>query len=333
MELRRVVLVLVNLIAIAVTLGVSWVIVYYLAWKPLMEMSPKIPWIITAWDITSTLWWRDFIALAFDILIILVAAYGTLWILTHFAVEARRVGEWIKYERSPEGRQDRWVQKLTISQRLQHIVMIITFVICMVTGFAMYYANDPYWRLYVYTSRDTFVTIHIISGLIMGILVVAHFMYYTVVFLGIAWRSGFRAAINSFPILRFYTLSNFKSLVKIVGWGLSAKIPRPRYHKYDAEQSFEYWGVYWGIAILGIPGLIMALWGPGVLEGVLWVLHFKEAILAVTFILLVHISYTHFRPTHFPINLVFIHGMMPLKRIKEDHPEWYEEIVGGGRYE
>jgi cytochrome b subunit of formate dehydrogenase len=330
-EPRRAVLALVNLIAAAIILGVSWVIVYYLAWKPLVEMSPRIPEILTTLGITSTLWWRDFLALFFDILIILVAAYGTLWVMAHLVVESRRVGEWFKYERSPEGRQDKWVLRLTISQRIQHIVMILTFITCMITGFAMYYANDPYWRLYIYTSRDTFVTLHIISGLVMGVLVIAHFAYYATLFLGVAWRSGFRVALESFPILKFYTLSNFRSLVQIIGWGFTGRIQRPRYHKYDGEQLFEYWGVYWGIAILGIPGLLMVLWGPGALDGVLWVMHYKEAVLAVTFILLVHITYTHFRPTHFPINMVFIHGRMPLRRIKEDHPEWYEELVRGGR--
>lgn len=331
MELRRAALALVNLIAAAITLGVSWTIVYYLAWKPLMEMSPRIPEILTTLNVTSTLWWRDFLALFFDILIILVVAPGTLWVIAHLAVELRRVGEWFKYERSPEGRQDKWVLRLTVSQRIQHIVMIITFVTCMITGFAMHYANDPYVRLYIFADRETFVTLHIISGFVMGVLVIAHFTYYATLFLGIAWRNGFRVAVSSFPIFRFYTLSYFKSLVQIFGWGFSGRVQRPRYHKYDNEQLFEYWAVYWGIAILGIPGLLMTLWGPGALDGVLWVMHYKEAILAVTFILLVHITYTHFRPTDFPINLVFIHGRMPLKRIKEDHPEWYEELVRGGR--
>jgi len=330
-ELRRAALALVNLIAAAITLGVSWTIVYYLAWKPLMEMSPRIPEILTTLNVTSTLWWRDFLALFFDILIILVVAPGTLWVIAHLAVELRRVGEWFKYERSPEGRQDKWVLRLTVSQRIQHIVMIITFVTCMITGFAMHYANDPYVRLYIFADRETFVTLHIISGFVMGVLVIAHFTYYATLFLGIAWRNGFRVAVSSFPIFRFYTLSYFKSLVQIFGWGFSGRVQRPRYHKYDNEQLFEYWAVYWGIAILGIPGLLMTLWGPGALDGVLWVMHYKEAILAVTFILLVHITYTHFRPTDFPINLVFIHGRMPLKRIKEDHPEWYEELVRGGR--
>jgi cytochrome b subunit of formate dehydrogenase len=330
-ELRRAVLALVNLIAAAIILGVSWIIVYYLAWKSLIAISPRIPEILTTLNITSTLWWRDFLALFFDILIILVAIYGTLWVIAHLVVESRRVGEWFKYERSTEGKQDKWILKLTISQRIQHIVMILTFITCMITGFAMHHANDPYWRLYIYTSRDTFVTLHIISGLVMGVLVIAHFTYYTTLFLSVAWRGGFRVAFESFPILKFYTLSNFRSLVQIIGWGFSGRIQRPRYHKYDAEQLFGYWGVYWGIAILGIPGLFMILWGPSVLDGVLWIMHYKEAILAVVFLLLVHITYTHFRPTHFPINMVFIHGRMPLKRIKEDHPEWYEELVRSGK--
>ena len=321
----KLILIILNLVAVAIVLGVSWIIVYYLAWKPLLAMTPKIPELVTNIRITSTKWWYDALAVFFDILIVLVAIYGTLWVLAHFAVEARDVGKWFFYERSPEGRADKWVPRLTLSQRLQHIVMILTFVICALTGFAMHFANDPYWRLYLYVSRDTYVTIHIISGLIMGILVVAHFFYYSTLFTGIALRQGVSVAINSFPILRIYTISFLRSLVDTVLWGLGLA-RRPRFHKYDSEQLFEYWGVYWGIAILGIPGLLMILYGPSVLGGVLWIMHYKEAILAVTFLLLVHINYTHFRPTHFPINLVFIHGKMPLRRLEEDHMLWLEEL-------
>ena len=323
-------LVALNLLAVAVTLGISWTIVYYLAWKPLTAMTPRIPELITKIELTSTKWWYDALSVFFDVLIILVAIYGTLWVLVHFAVEAGSVGKWFYYARSPEGKADKWVQRLTLSQRLQHIIMILTFVVCALTGFAMHFANDPYWRQYLYLSRDTYVTIHIVSGLIMGMLVVAHFFYYTTLFIGIALRQGISSAINSFPILKFYTLSNFKSLLEIIVWGLRRGVERPKYHKYDSEQLFEYWGVYWGIAILGIPGLFMVLYGPAALGGVLWVMHYKEAILAVTFLLLVHITYTHFRPTHFPINTVFIHGKMPLKRVEEDHTLWFEELKRRG---
>ncbi len=81
---------------------------------------------------------------------------------------------------------------------VQHILMLVTFVICAFTGFVtMLDPPNPIWRqVYInglvsfsgpppYFLWPTFtspypaiILIHIISGIIMGFLVLAHFGYY-----------------------------------------------------------------------------------------------------------------------------------------------------------
>ena len=323
--IAKAVAIILNLIVTAVILGVGWIIVYYLTWKRLLVKAPEIQMLIGELRLTSIVWWIKAFDFLLIVLTIIIAVIGTLWVLVHIAVELRDSGRWIAYWRSLEGRRDVWVLRFTLSQRLQHIVMILTFLICMITGFSMYYANNSYWKMALNISRDTLVTIHIISGIIMGMLVLAHFFYYATLFTGIALARGFWNAVNSFPVLGIYSISHLRKLAETIVWGFR-RIPRPKHHKYNPEQHFEYWAVYWGIFILGVPGLFMVLYGPAVLEGALWSLHFTEAVLAVTFILIVHIGFGHARPYNFPVDLTFIHGKMPLKRIEEEHPLWLEEL-------
>ncbi len=318
-----------SLIATAIVVGLGWAFTYYFAIVPLMTEGPELLHRVTAnFEVTSSMWWKDFLSLAFDVLIIAVAIIGTWWVLGNFALEARESGKWRRYYKSEEAKSDVWVPRIGLWQRIQHVWMIVTFIICAFTGMVMHLANNPYWRE-LYTSREAFVTIHILSGVAMGVLVILHFAQYTIE--AILARARGESIRRRYPMLEIYTFKFLRQLVKTLLYSITSRVKPEPYGKYNPEQLFEYWGVYWGIAILGIPGIIMAIYGPSVLNGVLWVMHFKEAILAITFLLMVHIAYTHFRPSIFPLDPTFIYGKMPMRRIREEHPLWAEELGSSGQ--
>ncbi len=301
-----------SLIGTAILVGFAWGLVYAYAIQPLLKEGPIRLEELHKYSISSGFWWRAFIALAFDVLIIIIAVIGTWWVLANFYLEAREAGKWRFYYRSPEAKKDKWLPRLTAWQRFQHIWVMITFIICAITGFAA--------QAHVLAPRRELLTIHIYSGIAMGILAIIHFAYYTTQALMAKARG--ESLKEKFPILEIYSKKFFKNIIRV----MLGKKPEP-YGKYDPEQLFEYWGVYWGMAVLGIPGVIMLLYGPQVLDGIFWVTHTKEAVLAVTFILMVHISYSHFRPKTFPIDTTFLTGKMPLKRALEEHPEWAKKLI------
>lgn len=320
-----------NLIAVAVLVGISWAIIYFLAWIPLQQEGGihQLFKLLSEINLTSTLWWRDFLAVAFDVLIILIGAMGTWWTLGHFALFAREQGKWRRYYKSEEGKRDIWVLRFSLWQRIQHIWVMITFIFCAFTGFTMFLGNNPYWKM-LYLSRDLYVKIHVIAGWLMGVVILLHFGYYTTrVILDLVSRK--EPLHVKWPMLSMYSWQFVKNITNRMLYTISPKLGKmPKVFKYDCEQLFEYWGVYWGMAVLGIPGAIMSIWGPQVLNGVFWITHVKEAVLAVTFILMVHISYAHLNPTIFPMDPTYIHGKMPLRRIKEEHQLWYEYLVKKG---
>jgi cytochrome b subunit of formate dehydrogenase len=112
--------------------------------------------------------------------------------------------------------------------------------------------------------------------------------------------------------------------------------PRPRYGKWTYWEKFDYFAVFWGVAVIGSTGL--CLWFPefftrflpGIAINVAQIVHSDEALLATGFIFTIHFFNTHFRPEKFPMDTVIFTGRMPLEEFKHERPRWYEQLVADG---
>ncbi|MGA3025915.1 MAG: hypothetical protein ABSF98_14190 [Bryobacteraceae bacterium] len=115
--------------------------------------------------------------------------------------------------------------------------------------------------------------------------------------------------------------------------------PRPEYGRWTYWEKFDYFAVFWGVAVIGGTGLL--LWFPELFTRVLpgWAvnvattIHSDEALLAVSFIFVVHFFNTHFRPERFPIDTVIFTGGVPLEEFQRDRPREYRQLVETGRLE
>ncbi len=114
---------------------------------------------------------------------------------------------------------------------------------------------------------------------------------------------------------------------------------RPEYGRWTYWEKFDYFAVFWGVAIIGGTGLM--LWFPeiftrvfpGWMVNVATTIHSDEALLAVSFIFVVHFFNTHFRPEKFPIDTVIFTGGMPLEEFQRDRPREYRQLVESGQLE
>jgi cytochrome b subunit of formate dehydrogenase len=113
--------------------------------------------------------------------------------------------------------------------------------------------------------------------------------------------------------------------------------PRPKFDRFTYWEKFDYLAVFWGVAIIGVSGLV--LWFPTAATTVLpgwalnaaYVIHSDEALLATGFIFLFHFFHTHLRPEAFPLDPVIFVGCMPLERFKDERPLEYERLVATGK--
>jgi cytochrome b subunit of formate dehydrogenase len=115
--------------------------------------------------------------------------------------------------------------------------------------------------------------------------------------------------------------------------------PRPAYGRWTYWEKFDYFAVFWGVAIIGATGLL--LWFPvpftrflpGWVLNLATIIHSDEALLAVGFIFTVHFFNTHFRPEKFPMDTVIFTGTLPLEEFEQDRPREYAELVAKGNLE
>jgi len=131
---------------------------------------------------------------------------------------------------------------------------------------------------------------------------------------------------------------DLRDIVQMFKWFLG-RGPRPRFERYSYMEKFDYWAVFWGVAIIGTSGLLLwfpeffAKFVPGWAFNVATIVHGDEALLAMSFIFTIHFFNVHLRPEKFPIDLVIFTGRATKGYMKEEHPLEYDRKEKEGAIE
>ena len=221
--------------------------------------------------------------------------------------------------------------------RTLHIVMIVSFMSLALTGLTLKFSYTG-WAVVLSRLLGGFETagyIHRAAAVLMVGLFVTHLVD--------LWRrkrrdyGSWRAMLLG-PDTMLPTLKDVRELVGTMKWFVGLG-PRPRYGRWTYWEKFDYFAVFWGIAVIGSTGFL--LWFselatrvvPGSLLNVATIIHSDEALLATGFIFTVHFFNTHLRPEKFPMDLVIFTGHMPLEELKRDKPAEYDALLARGELE
>ena len=233
---------------------------------------------------------------------------------------------------NPNGKQYRRFSDL---QRTLHVLMIISFMGLALTGMTLKFSYTG-WAAILSRLLGGFETagyIHRVAAVLMFGIFAAHI------------RDLVRQKRKSATSWREFVFGpdslvfNRKDLLELVGnikWFLNLG-PRPEYGRWTYWEKFDYFAVFWGIAVIGSTGLM--LWFsvfftrflPGWFINVATIIHSDEALLATGFIFTVHFFNTHLRPERFPMDTVIFTGRMPLEELEQDKPAEYKKLLADGR--
>ncbi|MCP3905069.1 MAG: hypothetical protein GY715_15705 [Planctomycetes bacterium] len=109
--------------------------------------------------------------------------------------------------------------------------------------------------------------------------------------------------------------------------------PRPQFDKWTYWEKFDYFAVFWGVAIIGLSGLIMwfpetsTRFLPGWIINVALIVHSDEALLAAGFIFTFHFFNVHFRLEKFPMDPVIFSGRVSRTEMLHERRRWYDRLV------
>jgi cytochrome b subunit of formate dehydrogenase len=127
-----------------------------------------------------------------------------------------------------------------------------------------------------------------------------------------------------------------RDLVAHVTWFLG-RGPKPQWDRWTYWERFDYFAVFWGVAIIGISGLVLwfpkffTTFLPGWMINIAVVIHSDEALLAAGFIFTFHFFNTHFRWDKFPMDTVIFSGHLSKTELLQERRRWYDRLVASGR--
>jgi cytochrome b subunit of formate dehydrogenase len=226
-------------------------------------------------------------------------------------------------------------RRFTKEQSIQHAIMVVSFLGLAVTGMTLKFSYLP-WAKWLSEALGGFESagyIHRVCAVLTGV----YFIWHLVNLVQKKMRK--RVSWKAFLLNKESMLPNWNDLREIgqsIKWFIGMG-PRPQYGRWTYWEKFDYFAVFWGVAIIGSTGLV--LWFPEIFTLVLpgWfvnvatIIHSDEALLATAFIFTVHFFNTHFRPDKFPMDITIFTGRESLEELKHERPREYERLKSEGK--
>jgi cytochrome b subunit of formate dehydrogenase len=205
------------------------------------------------------------------------------------------------------------VVRMDLSQRVQHAVLGISFVVLAWTGFALKFP-DNWWA-----HAIGFESVRSWSHRIAGVIMLAGGIYHVGYILGN--REGRRLVKDMLPVTK-----DAHDISEQARYLLGLSLLKPRFARFSYIEKMEYWAVVWGTIIMGTTGLMIWLkmdvtkFLPRWCMDAATTVHFYEALLACLAILVWHFYSVIFDPDIYPYNRAAITGKVPRELYDKEHP-------------
>jgi cytochrome b subunit of formate dehydrogenase len=270
----------------------------------------------------------------------LVWLFRAVWLYLHDSKKFREA----KIAAQVDGE---WFTRFVPFERFLHILVVSSFLLLVVTGMPLkfYYTG---WAKFIFSiigGPETARMLHRFGAIITFF----YFGLHLCSLIGRAWkgRGKLHGENGGFSFKQLWrvlfgpdsmipTLQDWRDLVAHNKW-FFGKGPKPQFDRWTYWEKFDYFAVFWGVAIIGASGLIMwfpeffTRFLPGWVINIALILHSDEALLAAGFIFSIHFFNTHFRIEKFPMDTVIFSGRVSKTEMLHDRKRWYDRLVATGK--
>ncbi len=206
------------------------------------------------------------------------------------------------------------VLRMNLAQRLQHLVLALSFTVLAVSGFALKFPDS--WVAKALGSNEMVRRwIHRVAGIVLLCIGAYHLVYL------LGTRQGRQLLKDMLPVKK--DVADVATNARYLA-GLSPA--RPKFARFGYAEKMEYWAVVWGTIIMGITGLLIwfkldvTRFLPGWVVDVATTIHYYEAILACLAIVVWHFYHVIFDPDVYPLNWACCNGRVSKHWQEEEHP-------------
>jgi cytochrome b subunit of formate dehydrogenase len=217
--------------------------------------------------------------------------------------------------------------------RLAHLVFALSVMTLVLTGMAVFFADTAWAKAVVRAlgGAQNAAIIHRVAAAIMLGIFFIHLVYVVAV-----------RIIGNYRTFRWFgpnslipTWQDLNDIIAMFQWFFGRRL-RPQFDRWTYWEKFDYWAVFWGMAIIGGSGFMLAFPAltasvlPGWVFNVAALVHGDEAVLAAVFLFTVHFFNNHFRPDKFPLDIVMFTGAVPLEEFRREHTLEYKRLAESG---
>lgn len=215
--------------------------------------------------------------------------------------------------------------RMTTNQRWQHLILLTSFIILVITGFALKFPDSWFAEVLGMGERLRSI-VHRVAGVVLMGAGVYHVFYLA------ALREGRRLIRDIAPRPK-----DLRDALQAMLYHLGLSKNKPKFGRFTYGEKAEYWALVWGTALMGLTGVMMwaKVW-VGNLLARWWVdvataVHFYEAILASLAIVVWHFYQVLGDPDVYPMNWAWWDGKMPVEHYREEHELDTESLAGAER--
>ncbi len=214
--------------------------------------------------------------------------------------------------------------RMTLSERLQHASLVISFITLVITGFMLKFP-DAWWVEPIRSISPAVFEIRSLLHRIAAVILVGASVYH-LYYISFTQR-GRKLIFDLLP-----RIQDIHDALAVAKYNLGMSTEKPRFDRFSYIEKSEYWALVWGTIIMGLTGSIM--WFDNIslgMIGKLWfdvarTIHYYEAWLATLAIIVWHFYFVIFNPDVYPMNLAWFKGTITEEEMLEEHPLELEKI-------
>ena len=205
------------------------------------------------------------------------------------------------------------VTRMNRSQRWQHFTLLTSFIVLVVTGFALKYP-DSWLSMITFMGERARGIVHRIAGVVMIGASVYHIFY------AITARDGRKLILDLLPEPKDAT-----DVLGVMRYHLGFSKTKPEFKRFNYAEKAEYWALVWGVIVMAATGIM--LWAKVSVGNLLprwWLdiataVHFYEAVLASLAIVVWHFYQVFLDPDTYPMNWAWWDGKVSRHHYADEH--------------